>query len=124
TAEHEHVVGLDGIVVIVSPRNPVAKLSLEQLQGIFSGAIFDWSQIGGAAGRINVYARDAKSGRSTPSRRWFWTRKIKNLPTAPGGWNPAMNSLISSPMIQAASGSSVSPMFAAQRRFRWSTSVG
>jgi phosphate transport system substrate-binding protein len=62
SAEHEHVVGLDGIVVIVSPRNPVTRLSLEQLQGIFSGAISDWSQIGGAAGTINVYARDSKSG--------------------------------------------------------------
>jgi hypothetical protein len=48
--------------VIISPRNPVAKLSLQQLQGIFSGAISDWSQVGGAAGRINVYARDSKSG--------------------------------------------------------------
>jgi phosphate transport system substrate-binding protein len=62
SAEHEHVVGLDGIVVIVSPRNPVAKLSLEQLQGIFSGAISNLRPIGGAAGKINVYARDSKSG--------------------------------------------------------------
>jgi phosphate transport system substrate-binding protein len=62
SAENEHVVGLDGIVVIVSPRNPVAKLSLQQLQGIFSGAISDWSQVGGTAGKINVYARDSKSG--------------------------------------------------------------
>ena len=62
SAEHEHVVGLDGIVVIVSPRNPATKLSLLQLQGIFSGAISDWSQVGGAAGKINVYARDSKSG--------------------------------------------------------------
>jgi len=60
--ENEHVVGLDGIIVIVSPRNPVAKLSLPQLQGIFSGAVSDWSQVGGKPSKINVYARDAKSG--------------------------------------------------------------
>jgi phosphate transport system substrate-binding protein len=59
---NEHVVGLDGIVVIVSPENPVPKLSLQQLQGVFSGAISDWSQVGGKPGKINVYARDAKSG--------------------------------------------------------------
>jgi phosphate transport system substrate-binding protein len=59
---HEHVLGLDGIVVIVSPANPVTRLSLQQLQGIFSGAIADWSQVGGTPGKINVYARDAKSG--------------------------------------------------------------
>jgi phosphate transport system substrate-binding protein len=60
--QNEHVIGLDGIVVIVSPQNPVAKLSLQQLQGIFSGGISDWAQVGGTPGRINVYARDAKSG--------------------------------------------------------------
>jgi len=60
--ENEHVVGLDGIVVIVSPKNSVAKLSLQQLQAIFSGAVSDWSQVGGTPGPINVYARDAKSG--------------------------------------------------------------
>jgi phosphate transport system substrate-binding protein len=58
----EHVLGLDGIIVIVSPANPVSKLSLQQLQGIFSGAVTDWSQVGGMPGRIDVYARDAKSG--------------------------------------------------------------
>ncbi len=61
-AGSEHVLGLDGIVVIVAPTNPVNKLSLQQLQRIFSGAVSDWSQVGGAPGRINVYARDVKSG--------------------------------------------------------------
>jgi phosphate transport system substrate-binding protein len=59
---NEHVLGLDGILVIVSPVNPVGRLSLQQLQGIFSGAISDWSEVGGTPGRIKVYARDAKSG--------------------------------------------------------------
>jgi phosphate transport system substrate-binding protein len=58
----EHVLGLDGIVVIVAPANPVGKLSLQQLQDIFSGAVSDWSKVGGPPGPINVYARDAKSG--------------------------------------------------------------
>jgi phosphate transport system substrate-binding protein len=60
--ENEHVVGLDGIIVVVSPANPVAKLSLQQLQGIFSGVLSDWAQVGGKPGKINVYARDSKSG--------------------------------------------------------------
>lgn len=60
--ENEHVVGLDGIIVIVSPGNPVGSLSLQQLQEIFSGAVSDWSEVGGKPGKINVYARDAKSG--------------------------------------------------------------
>jgi phosphate transport system substrate-binding protein len=61
-ANAEHVLGLDGILVIVASTNPVGKLSLPQLQKIFSGAVSDWSQVGGTPGRINVYARDAKSG--------------------------------------------------------------
>jgi len=60
--ENEHVVGLDGIIVVVSPGNPIARLSLRQVEGIFSGVLSDWSQVGGKPGKINVYARDAKSG--------------------------------------------------------------
>ena len=59
---NEHVVGLDGILVIVSPQNPVDRLSLQQVQDLFSGVTSDWMQVGGRPGRVNVYARDAKSG--------------------------------------------------------------
>jgi phosphate transport system substrate-binding protein len=60
--ENEHVIGLDGIIVIVSPGNSIAKLSLQQVERVFSGALSDWSEVGGKPGKINVYARDAKSG--------------------------------------------------------------
>jgi phosphate transport system substrate-binding protein len=59
---NEHVLALDGIAVVVNPANPVASLTLDQLRGIFSGAITNWSQIGEAPGDIHVYARDDKSG--------------------------------------------------------------
>lgn len=58
----EHVLGLDGIAVIVNSSNPVRALSKDQIRGVFSGEITDWSQAGGQAGPIKVYARDAKSG--------------------------------------------------------------
>lgn len=58
----EHVVGLDGIAVIVNKANPVAALSKEQLAKIFSGEITNWSQAGGQAGEIKLFARDDKSG--------------------------------------------------------------
>src|SRR5262249_33344738 len=38
---NEHVVGLDGILVIVSPQNPVDRLSLQQVQDLFSGVTSD-----------------------------------------------------------------------------------
>ena len=59
---NEHVLALDGIAVVVSPSNPVAALTIDQLRGIFSGALTNWSQLGQPAGEIHVYARDDKSG--------------------------------------------------------------
>jgi phosphate transport system substrate-binding protein len=57
-----HVFALDGVAVFVSPKNPVNALSLEQLAKIFSGEIKTWDQVGGRPGKINLYARDSKSG--------------------------------------------------------------
>ena len=61
-AQSEHVIGLDGIAVIVSPSNALTSLSKAQVKAIFSGAISDWSQIGQPAGHIELYARDKESG--------------------------------------------------------------
>lgn len=62
----EHVVGLDGLAVIVHKSNPVASLTKDQLARIFTGASGDWSQLANAAkgktGPIALYARDEKSG--------------------------------------------------------------
>jgi phosphate transport system substrate-binding protein len=58
----EHILGLDGIAVIVNQANPVTSLTKEQLNKIFSGAVTDWSAVGGSGGGIKVYARDDKSG--------------------------------------------------------------
>jgi len=59
---NEHVVALDGVLVLSAPGNPVKSLSMEQVSGIFSGAITDWAAVGGQPGPIQVYARDEKSG--------------------------------------------------------------
>ncbi len=60
--KHEHVIGIDGIVVIVSPKNRVSNLTMKQLAHIFSGKITNWAQVGGRPGNIKVYAPDNKSG--------------------------------------------------------------
>jgi len=62
SAACEHVLGLDGIAVLVHKGNPVDTLSVQQIGDIFSGKITDWAQVGGKAGPIDVLARDAKSG--------------------------------------------------------------
>lgn len=58
----EIIIALDGVSVIVNKANPINRLSVEQLAGIYSGEITDWSQLGGNAGKIRVYAMDEKSG--------------------------------------------------------------
>jgi phosphate transport system substrate-binding protein len=60
--KHEHVIGLDGIVVVTSFRNFVASLSIEQLSMIFAGEIQDWSALGLPPGKITLYAPNEKSG--------------------------------------------------------------
>jgi phosphate transport system substrate-binding protein len=58
----EHVVGLDGIAVVVNPKNPLSRLSFEELRGIFMGSITDWKQVGGKPGPIVVLSREVNSG--------------------------------------------------------------
>jgi phosphate binding protein len=58
----EHVLGQDGVAVIVNRKNPVTALTSEQLAGIFTGVVTDWSAVGGEPGPITVYARDSNSG--------------------------------------------------------------
>jgi phosphate transport system substrate-binding protein len=63
-AASEHVLAMDGIAVIVNPANQISELTTEQLAGLFSGQIDDWSQMAasGINGPVEVYARDEKSG--------------------------------------------------------------
>jgi phosphate transport system substrate-binding protein len=58
----EHVIALDGIAVIVHPDNPLHALDRAALHAVFAGKITDWSQLGAAAGPIEVLARDDRSG--------------------------------------------------------------
>jgi phosphate transport system substrate-binding protein len=57
-----HLIAIDGIAVIVNAKNPVSNLSLEQIRDIYTGAITNWNQIGGKAGRIAVVSREPGSG--------------------------------------------------------------
>lgn len=60
--KNEHLIGLDGIVIVTSLRNVVTSLSVDYLSMIFAGEIQDWSALGLPPGKINVYAPDDKSG--------------------------------------------------------------
>jgi len=58
----EHVAGVDMIAVVLNEANKVGELTLEQVEGIFTGDITDWSEVGGKPGAISVYTRNTSSG--------------------------------------------------------------
>jgi phosphate transport system substrate-binding protein len=53
---------LDGVGIVVNPKNPVTSLSKQQLKDIFSGKVSNWKELGGADQSITVYTRDNASG--------------------------------------------------------------
>jgi len=53
---------MDGMAVLVHPENPVSDLTLEQLYGIYSGQITNWSEVGGSDQPIATIGREAGSG--------------------------------------------------------------
>jgi phosphate transport system substrate-binding protein len=59
---YEIKVALDGIAVVVNPKNPISKLTLDQLAAIFSGKVTNWKKIGGFDAKIVVLSREVNSG--------------------------------------------------------------
>ena len=55
-------VALDGIAVIVNADSKVSDLTVEQIAQIFTGAVTDWSEVGGDVGTISCIGREAGSG--------------------------------------------------------------
>ncbi len=53
---------VDALAVIVHPSNPVQRLTREQLEGIFTGSITNWKDLGGEDAPIVVYSRENSSG--------------------------------------------------------------
>ena len=59
---NEHVLGLDGLLILVAPGNTAVSMSIDNMAKIFGGQIADWSEIGLPPGKINVYAPTPESG--------------------------------------------------------------
>lgn len=55
-------VALDGIAVVVNPANPVDKMTMDQLAGVFSGKITNWKELGGQDAKIVILSREVNSG--------------------------------------------------------------
>jgi phosphate transport system substrate-binding protein len=63
---------VDGVGVVVNPKNPVHALSRKQVKAVFAGTIGNWKDLGGPDKTINLYTRDEASG----TREVFWKKAI------------------------------------------------
>ena len=63
---------VDGVGVVVNPKNPVKALTKQQLKDIFAGKSTNWKALGGPDKTINVYTRDKASG----TRSVFWKKAL------------------------------------------------
>jgi len=58
----EVIVAYDALAIVVNPKNKVKNLSREQLEGIFTGKITNWKEVGGEDLKIVPYSRETSSG--------------------------------------------------------------
>ena len=58
----EVIAAYDALAVVVNPGNKVTNLTREQLEGIFTGKIKNWKEVGGEDLKIIPYSRETSSG--------------------------------------------------------------
>lgn len=58
----ENIMAIDGIAMVVNKANTVTNLTKDQLIGIYTGTIKNWSEVGGNDTAIVVVGREAGSG--------------------------------------------------------------
>ena len=59
---NRETVAMDGIAIVVHPKNPIKNLTMDQLREIYLGNIENWKTIGGAAKPIVLLSREFNSG--------------------------------------------------------------
>lgn len=70
----ETAVARDGITIVVNPSNTVKSLTLEQVAGIYTGKIKNWSEVGGPNVPVSASGRDTSSG----TYKYFQEDILKN----------------------------------------------
>lgn len=61
-AYKEVIIAYDALAVIINPSNKVSQLTREQIEGIYTGKITNWKQVGGDDLKIVAYSRESSSG--------------------------------------------------------------
>jgi phosphate transport system substrate-binding protein len=58
----EIIIAYDALAIIVNNQNPVSRLTVKQLEAIYTGAISNWKDLGGKDLPIVLYSRQTSSG--------------------------------------------------------------
>lgn len=69
------VICWDGIAVIVNEKLPIEKLSLREVEQIFTGDINDWSTLCPFNGKISLYTRNSASGTYLDFKNYAMNRR-------------------------------------------------
>ncbi len=64
-------IGLDGIAMIVNAQNPVAKITKQQVQDIYTGKITNWKEIGGGDAAISLVCKTEGHGTLEVFQNYF-----------------------------------------------------
>jgi phosphate transport system substrate-binding protein len=59
------VIAVDGLSIIVNEKNPITKLTMDQVGAIYRGDVKNWRAVGGNAQPISLYGRQSNSGTYT-----------------------------------------------------------
>ncbi|MBK8806401.1 MAG: PstS family phosphate ABC transporter substrate-binding protein [Bacteroidales bacterium] len=70
----EVIMAYDALSVVVHKDNKVSKLTREQVEGIYTGTITNWKEVGGVDMKIVVYSRETSSG----TYEFFKEKVLKN----------------------------------------------
>jgi phosphate transport system substrate-binding protein len=74
----------DGVCIITNDQNPLSNVSQQEVEGIFTGKIRDWSEVVGSkiTGPIDLFDRDGASGTQDAFQHIFLGEYLKISPSA------------------------------------------
>jgi phosphate transport system substrate-binding protein len=74
----------DGVCIVTNENNPISNLSQQEVEGIFTGKIHDWSEVPGAkvSGPIALFQRTSASGTEDAFQHIFLGEYLKISPSA------------------------------------------
>lgn len=82
----EKPIAKDALTFIVNPQNPINSLTKEQIQGIYTGDIVNWNEVGGSDMAITPYVRNRNSGSQEKFETMVMTGlTIKDFPESQTG---------------------------------------